>query len=532
MAAGDQLEAGRGAYERRAWREAYDALAGAERAEDLERLATSAYMLGRDDEYVAALERAQQAYLLHGEALRAARCAFWIGINLTLRGQRRAAGWFGRARRLVEREGGDCVERGFLLLERMFELEAAGEVEAAIAAAAAAAATGERFGDADLFALAAQDQGILLIRQGQVAQGLRLLDEAMVAVTAGELSPIVNGFVYCGVIDGCQAAYEPRRAQEWTAALTRWCERQPDLVSFTGTCRVHRAEIMQLHGDWDAALAEARRAGERLGGSAAAEARYREGEIHRLRGELGAAEAAYAEARRRGRDPQPGLALLRITQGNAGAAAAAIHRLLDETPDPSRRARLLPAAVEIMLTACDLEAARAACAELGQLARRWEGGMLGAIAAQWRGAVELEAGDARAALVSLGAAAGAWGELGAPYEAARTRVLMSLACRAAGDDDTAALELDAAREVFTRLGAAPDLARLAADDAHGLTPREIEVLRLVASGRTNRQIAAALVISEHTVARHLQNVFAKLGVSSRTAASAFAFTHGLVRGQN
>ena len=308
----------------------------------------------------------------------AARAAFWIAINLSIRGEAGGAkGWVGRARRLVDREPEDCVERGYLVLADMLGHAAAGDPDAAIAAGREAVAIGDRFADADLFALAAQDLGGILIKRGHVAEGLGLLDEAMVAVTAGELSPMVNGFVYCGVIMGCQAAYEPRRAQEWTAALSRWCEDQPDLVSFTGTCLVHRSEIMQLRGAWPDALHEARRAAERClranNGRVAAYARYREGEVHRLRGEFAAAEAAYREAHRGGYEPQPGLALLRLAQGNGGAAAAAIRRLVGETSDPSRRAGLLPAAVEIMLDVGDLAAARGACAELERLAEQWAG---------------------------------------------------------------------------------------------------------------------------------------------------------------
>jgi DNA-binding CsgD family transcriptional regulator len=540
----DELTHGRESYARRAWRHAHESLSGADQAgslqaTDLELLATSAYMLGRDDEYVSALERAHHGYLARGERLRAVRCAFWIGINLTLRGEMgRASGWLGRARRLVDREGRDCVERGYLLMPLMFERQAAGDFEAAIAAGAEAAAIGERFGDADLFALAAQDQGILLIKQGRVGEGLSLLDEAMMAVTAGELSPIVNGFVYCGVIMGCRAAYEPRRAQEWTAALTSWCEQQPDMVSFTGTCLVHRAEIMQLHGAWPAALQEARRAGERcalaMNESAAAQAYYRQGEVYRLQGESAAAEEAYRNAGRAGCEPQPGLALLRLAQGNGEAAAAAVRRLVGETSEPSKRAGQLPAYVEIMLAVGDVQAARSACAELQEIAERWEGPMLAAMAAHARGAVDLVEGDAGAALVALRHAEQAWRDQEAPYEAARTRVLIGLACAALGDEDTASSELDAAREVFAQLGAAPDLARVgpltrrgASVNAHGLTTRELQVLRLIAAGDSNREIAAALVISEHTVARHVQNIFAKLGVSSRTAASAFAFAHDL-----
>jgi DNA-binding CsgD family transcriptional regulator len=541
----EELASGRESYVRRAWRDAHESLsradqAGSLEAGDLELLATTAYMLGRDGEYVSGLERAHHAYLDRGELLRAARCAFWIGINLTLRGEMgRASGWLGRARRLVDREGRDCVEQGYLLVPLMFERQAAGDYEAAIAAAAEAVAIGERLGDADLFALAAQAQGILLVKQGRVLEGLGLLDEAMVAVTAGELSPIVNGFVYCGVISGCQAAYEPRRAQEWTAALTNWCEQQPDMISFTGTCLVHRAEIMQLHGAWPEALEEARRAGERcalaMNESAAAEALYRQGELHRLQGELGIAENDYRNARRGGYEPQPGLALLRLAQGNREAAVAAIRRHAGETSEPSKRAGLLPAYVEIMLAAGDVQAARSACAELREIAERWQGGMMEAMAAHARGAVDLVEGDAGAALVALRHAEQAWRALEAPYEAARTRVLVGLACAALGDEDTAALELDAARGVLAQLGAAPDLARVdsltrcgASVNTGGLTPRELQVLGLVAVGKSNREIASALVISEHTVARHVQNIFAKLGVSSRTAASAFAFAHDLL----
>jgi DNA-binding CsgD family transcriptional regulator len=544
--ASDELERGRESYARGAWVDAYGSLSAADEADppleerDLELLATSAYMLGRDDEYVSALERAHHAYLRGGERLRAARCAFWIGINLILRGEiGRATGWFGRARRLVEREGRDCVEQGYLLLALVLQHQAAGDRQAAIAAAADAAAIGERFGDADLFALATHDRGILLIKQGRVVEGLGLLDEAMVAVTAGELSPIVNGFVYCGAITGCQAAYEPRRAHEWTAALTRWCEQQPDMVSFTGTCLVHRAEIMQLHGAWPDALREARRAGERcalaMNEAAAAEALYRQGEVYRLQGELAAAEEAYRDARRRGYEPQPGLALLRLAQGDGDAAAAAIRRVVGETSEPSELVGLLPAQVEIMLAVGDAQAARSACAKLQEIADRWEGRMVGAMVAHARGAVDLAEGNAQGALAALRHAGQAWRELEAPHEAARARVLVGLACAELGDEDTASLELEAAREVFARLGAAPDLVRVdslirraASRDEHGLTAREVQVLRLVAAGETNKAIAAKLVVSERTVDRHVSNIFTKVGVSSRAAATAYAYEHGVV----
>jgi ATP/maltotriose-dependent transcriptional regulator MalT len=257
--------------------------------------------------------------------------------------------------------------------------------------------------------------------------------------------------------------------------------------------------------------------------------------VLRLRGDFAAAEAAYREANGHGREPQPGLALLRLAQGDAPAAAAVIRRALAETVEPLRRARLLPACVEIMLACGDTAAARAACDELTGVASGFESAMLGATVEYVHGSVELAEGAAAAALVSLRAAWQAWQELEAPYEAARTRVLLAQACRALGDDDTADLELEAARTVFAQLGAGPDLAAVEAlaapsspSDTHGLTRRELEVLRLVAAGRSNRQIATELVVSEHTVARHVQNILGKLAVPSRTAATAFAFEHRLI----
>ena len=540
-----ELEQGRESYARRAWRDAYESLSDADQAaplgaQDLELLATSAYMVGRDNEYLSGLERAHHAYADAGEALRAVRCAFWVGINLARRGEMgRASGWLARSQRLLDRENHDCVEHGYMLLPAMFQHEATGDHDAAVATAATAAQIGERFDDADLFALAVHSQGQLLVTQGRVEAGLGLLDEAMVAVTAGELSPIVGGLVYCGVILGCQEAYEVRRAREWTAALTRWCEAQPDMVAFTGTCLVHRAEILQLHGAWPDALEEARRAGERCveaeNQAGAAEAVYRQADVHRLRGDFAAAEEAYREASRGGREPQPGLALLRLAQGDIDAAAAAIRRVGGETTDRPKRAGLLPAYVEIMLGVGDVEEARGACRELEEIAASYESDMLTAMAAQARGAVDLASGDAPAALVALRHASQVWRELEAPYEGACARVLVGLACRAVGDDDAASMELDAARGVFADLGAAPDLARIQPlsrsappDDAHGLTPRELQVLRMVAAGETNKAIAAELVLSERTVDRHVSNIFAKLGVSSRAAATAFAYEHQLL----
>jgi DNA-binding CsgD family transcriptional regulator len=361
----------------------------------------------------------------------------------------------------------------------------------------------------------------------------------MVTATERKLSPYVTGIVYCGTIAACQAVYEPRRAEEWTAALSTWCDEQPELLAFTGNCLVHRAEIMQLHGAWPDALDEARRAGERLtrteNEAAAGQASYREAELHRLRGAFAAAEEAYREASRRGYEPQPGLALLRLAQGDGEAATAAIRRVVAERTEPLQRARLLPSQVEIALAAGHPDEAEAACAELERIAARFETTMLGAMAAHARGAVDFARDRPREALVALRRAAQLWQEVGAPYEAACARVLTGIACRALGDDEAVSLELEAARNAFSRLGAEPDVAWVdslagpaTSAERYGLTARELEVLRLVAEVKRNREVAAELVISEHTAARHVQNIFAKLDVSSRTAAGAFAFEHELV----
>jgi DNA-binding NarL/FixJ family response regulator len=366
------------------------------------------------------------------------------------------------------------------------------------------------------------------------------VDEAMVAATAGELSPIATGLVYCSVIAYCQDLYELRRAREWTDALTQWCAQQPDMVAHTGVCLVHRAEILEVQGAWGDALEEARRARERcargmVNQRAVGEAIYLEGEVRRLQGELGAAEEAYREASRHGREPQPGLALLRLAQGRDDAAAAAIRRVMGETSDRLKRARLLPGYVEVMLAVGATEEAVTGCRELEEISSGHRSAVLGAMSAGARGAVALAQGDAGDALGALRHARQVWEELEAPYEAARVRVLMGLACRELGDEDTAALELEAARGVFARLGAAPDLARIdslsvgaTSVDAHGLTPRELQVLRFVAAGKTNRAIAAELVLSERTVDRHVSNILTKLGVSSRAGATAYAYEHELV----
>jgi len=535
----------REAFQRRSWGEAYDRLVAADHetplaAEDLERMAVAAHLTGRVLESDGHWARAHQAFLTAGSPERGARCAFWLAIGLMERGETsQGAGWLMRARRTLAECGGACAETGYLLLPDALRRLGEGDCEGSAAAFAEAASIGERYRDPDLVALARHGQGRALIRAGRSAEGVSLLDEAMVAVTAGEVSPIVAGDVYCGVLSGCHELFDWRRAQEWTAALTRWCGEQRDLVPYRGQCLLRRAELMQLRGRWSEALAEARCACERLadppGQEGLGAAFYQVAELHRLRGEPAEAEEAFRQASLHGRRPQPGLALLRLLQGDVTAALGAIRVAADEARERRTRPRMLAALVEIALAAGELEAARAAAGGLASAADELDAPYLRAVARQSAGAVLLADGRPADALAPLREAEQLWHELEAPYERARARVLAARACRELGDETGAQLELDAAAAALQAIGAAGDLDRIgrlrreqAAAGQPPLTAREVEVLRLIAAGLTNRGIADRLGISEKTVARHVSNLFVKLDLSSRSAATAYAFRHGVV----
>lgn len=537
-----ELDKTRAAFDRGDWKAAFEGWSSVEPAAltnaDLEDLATAAELLGHHDETVLALQRAFACWQEAADRSRAVLCAFRLAMTAAEHGEPALfAGWASRAQGLVEESSDEGPERGWVAFLRMFRALGAGEYGVAAAAADEATELGHRHHDPDLIAMGLCSQGRLAIYAGRVAAGLGMLDEAMVRVIAGEASPIIAGHVYCTAIEGCQEISDFRRMAEWTSALERWCAAQPGLLAFTGQCAVHRGQMMRIRGEWAEALDElelAARRYERIGspdavGLAACEA----GDVHRLRGEWEQADAAYQVAADHGHDPQPGLALLWLACGRDDAARAAIDRLMTQSGGPVQRCRVLPAAVDVLLGAGDVEPARVAADELGSLATGFGSEPLEALASRAAGAVELAAGDASGALPYLRKASHLWTQLQSRYERACNQVLMARALAAVGDVDSSRRELEAARSTFRQLGARP-----AADEVSsllapptlpaGLTSREVEVLRLVASGRSNAQIASALVLSDKTVARHLSNIFGKLDVRSRTAATAYAFEHGLV----
>ncbi|MBT2554543.1 helix-turn-helix transcriptional regulator [Arthrobacter sp. ISL-5] len=563
------LAHGREAYAERRWTDAAGQYTAAERdaelpANDLEQLATSVILTGRASEGVDILARAHLKYLADGDYPAAARCAAWTGMNLILLGEpARSGGWLARARRIVEDLPEPCPVEGLLFVPAGLGALYQGDGVAAAEAFTRAADLGRERGDADTAALGMLGLGQARIMLGQLDDGLALLDEAMVAVTVGEISPVPAGIIYCAVIQTCHLAFDLHRAHEWTRALDRWCDAQQNLVAFSGQCQMHRAELYRLHGAWTEAIDAAKTAqdlafrGDRMatyGGF------YEQGEVHRLRGDFDASEASYLRAQETGFPPHPGLALLRLAQGKPDQAQSLLRQAMDGAA-PDYRRRMLAARVEIELAAGDARAARAAMEELASLCASIDMPMLHALAEQSEASVLFHEGDPQAALVLLRRAWSRWLSLDAPFEAACCRALLASLCAALGDEESARLEREAARAVFSELGAAPALSGLelsgaelsgpeqpapVAPDARTeplptsgndvghaavagpLTARETEVVRLVSAGLSNRDIAAELFISEKTVARHLSNVFTKLGLTSRAAATAYAYRHGLV----
>jgi DNA-binding CsgD family transcriptional regulator/tetratricopeptide (TPR) repeat protein len=536
------LARARKSFEQHIWAESYRLFEAADQKvplepEDLERLATAACLMGRDDDSEAFWQRAHRGFLDRGDREGAARSACWLAVGLQQRGAvAPASGWLARAQHILDEAQIECVVCGYLLVPSAIQRIVQGDPAAGDALFSQAADIARRYGDRDLACKAAQGRGRALIRLGRVPEGVALLDQAMVAVIAGEVSPMLAGDAYCTVLEGCQEIFDLRRAYEWTTALARWCAAQPDLVRYRGECLLYRAEVLQMRGKWDEAARDAHDACELLKSRPIAGAAfYRLGEIHRLRGELEKAEAAYMQANERGRKPQPGLSLLRLAQKKIDAAAASIRGVVLDTRTQAARARMLAAAVEILLAAGDVEQARAAASELSAIAGAIGAPLLRAASAQATGAVLLAEGEVADAATLFCQASEIWRELQMPYEEARTRVLMAAVCERRSDLEGRRLEEEAARRLFTQLDVeccdwriGEPSKRITAARVGVLSERETQVLRLLASGKTNRAIAEELFISEKTVARHVSNIFDKLGVATRSAATAWACQRDLV----
>jgi ATP/maltotriose-dependent transcriptional regulator MalT len=537
------LERGRVAFEARSWEQARELLAAADAdvplaADDLALLSTAAHLSGDDALSDKSRQRLFHRCMDDDDTASASRAAFFLGMGLMTRGETAQGGaWIGRAVELAGTLEPMCVEQGYVLVPQGLGALESGDAEAALDHFSTALSIGTTCGDIDLCALGRLGSGQSLINLGRITEGLDTLDRAMVAVVAEEVSPIIAGIVYCGVVETCQQIGDLRRSREWTRALSTWCDRQPELVPFRGRCLVHRSEVLQLDGSWDQSTAEARRACALLsdppGQPPMGAALYQLAELQRLRGDVDGATETYRRASEYGRDPQPGLALLRLATGRPDAAAGTLARVLAEGLLTEQRPRVLAAHVEAALAAGQRDAAQRSADQLAELASAGDSFIV-ARARTARSRIALADHDAETALVGLREAARVWAELGAVYELARTRELIGRACALHGDRDTADLETSAAMATFERLGAVLDVARIeaASEPDHvsrgtGLTGRELEVLRHVATGDTNRKIAEELFISEKTVARHVANIFTKLGVSSRAAATAYAYEHDL-----
>lgn len=542
------LRAARDAYERQDWPRARELFlaaraAGELSADDLFALSAAAWWMGHRDERARTLQEAYTTYGAADQPREAAMAAIALAVDLGLQGDDSgASGWMSRAQRLL-RDDPDAPQHGYLICLLEVEPVVQGaealdepDFDALVANARRLHDLGRRHGDPDLVALGILGEGRALVRRGRITEGMALLDEAMLAILSGDMSPEWVGHVYCNLMTVAHELADLRRAMTWTEAATRWLETLPAAVLFTGICRVHRSQIHQVKGAWDRAEREAARVCVDLlhiQPATAAEAHYQVGEVRRLRGDITAAEESYQQAHRLGRDPQPGLALLRLAQGRRNAAAASIRAALVAEARGLPRARLCAAQVEIALACGDVVTARKACEELEDLAATYASSGLEVMARHARGATLLADGHPAEALPVLRDACQRWHDVEAPYDCARIRLLLARAYDALGDADAAALERDVAEELFARLGAARNAGATAAEREggprlpDGLTPREAEVLTLVAAGKTNRDIADDLVISQKTVARHLSNIFTKLGLASRTAAAAYAFEHGL-----
>jgi ATP/maltotriose-dependent transcriptional regulator MalT len=537
----DILRRARAAYEARDWTSAYrDLQAARERgslsADDLFALGDAAWWLGLIRETLTVSEECYQRFLEEGRVARAAMNALDIGFAWFMRGDPMiGSAWISRARRLLEDEP-ECVEQGFLMLVDAGAALDDGDLDNAQVLATQVRDVGRRFSSPTLETLALILEATVLIHRGDVDRGSTLLDEAMLPVVAGRLPPEYAGNAYCQVIAICWELADLTRAQHWTDVLERWCDQLNAAAMFVGVCRIHRVQLLSARGRWTDARREASTACAELAEmntSVVGEAHYALGELNRLGDHHAAAEHEYRRAADHGRDPEPGRSLLHVATGDMASALAGVRRALADTSVVLRRPRLLAALVEIASAAGRLDEADAAAGELEAIASRYGTPGFGAWACHSRGLVLLRRGEPGAAIPRLSEACRRYRDLGAGFDVATVRALLGEAYLAVGDP-CAEVELGEAARAFAALGAERSARRVSEVVARppvpgGLTARERDVLVKVAERLTNKETAAALFISDKTVARHLANVYLKLGLSTRTAAAAWAIDQGLAR---
>ncbi|MEV1132081.1 response regulator transcription factor [Agromyces sp. NPDC049794] len=540
MTSSSALDAGRAAAADRRWAAAYEELARADSAgdldtADLELLATAAFLRGEAGAAAGALTRAHGVALASGDVEGAARTAAWLAIfQFELGDLSHNLEWLPRGLRLANMISEPSAVSGLVQLAPAVAQLAGGDPLGARARFEEVLAIAERFHDRDLWALASFGRGKSLIEVGDDTRGFACQDDTVTAVLGGEVSSVAAGLILCTIVGDAHIGFDLTRVVAWTRVLDEWCRAQPELVAFSGERHALRAALLTLRGAWAeaSAAAELALAGFRAGDYRAAfGAPYWFAELQRLRGAFHSAADGYRRAGETSWEPQPGLALLHLAEGKVELAREEIRRSASAA-DPFTRRYLLPAVVEIEVAAGDPGDARRALDELRTLGAPVATRMFAALVAFAEGQVLLAEGDPRSALASSRDALKAWRALGVPYEAARSRVLVGRALQFLGDAAAARSEFDAARVTFLELGAQPALAELeevtGERRAGSLTAREVEVLRLVSTGLTNRAIGARLSLSEKTVARHLSNIFGKLGLSSRAAATAYAYENGLV----
>lgn len=539
-AVGDALAAARDAQARHSWQEMFDAASAAAvdapelEADRADLVADAAWWLGRLDDCIAAREQAYRLYEELGNHRRAGMCAVWLWEHQAIAARPAIAGaWLRRARRALD-DDPDCVEHGALLLREAETAHGEGRLGVARDLASGGLTLARKLGSPDLEAEALQTLGRIRIEQGEIAEGMSDLDDAMLFAVEGRLGPYATGKVYCSLISACEDIGDLDRAAEWTDATLRWARRHPFAI-FPGICRVHRAVVLKRRGALAEAEEEARRActelaSSHIGNSAAAYAEV--GDICRRLGELDRAEAAFAAAQEITGGPCGAMALLRLAQGRTAQALTIATGCLRDTTNPLARAAMLPILIHVAVAADELDTARDAVVELEGIAASFDTALLHATAQSARGRVALAEHDSTSACMALRDALDRWQALGIPYEIATTRVLLGQALRETGDETAAVESFAAAATMFDEIGARLDAQELAGDHRPalpgGLTEREAEVLRLIAAGMTNNEIAGSLYLSAKTVSRHVSNIFTKIGVTSRAAATAFAFEHGLI----